>query len=292
MQIAGNEFQVDQPLIDEMKSKSELPAACTAPDECDRTGNCLHWMMNRGGCSAAAAATRKEGSGILEKLATSGSSPLVSTAEGFKPADGDKSALAPKSTDVCAAFRGGDCSVASPCSTCLSSKARMGISKGDLTVIFGNPSQRKSVLKPYNPYDWNYRFGFLGLRLCPFCSSYVLLQERGNKERQFRIICSNDGCDVRPATMPQDSVAGAIVKWNGTVSHQHPSLNSFPDEAGNPVLLLLSWKGMEEIHSLNRAAAVVRDFSRDGNVKAFTEQVMAGLQAILATATRIPAKHS
>lgn len=65
----------------------------------------------------------------------------------------------------------------------------------------------------YDPLVWNVMHERKDLLPCPFCGYVAVEEQKGNKERQYSISCSNPHCDVNPRTFAQYALEDAVVGW-------------------------------------------------------------------------------
>ena len=65
----------------------------------------------------------------------------------------------------------------------------------------------------YNPLEWNHMMIRKDLLPCPFCGYDANQEERGNLERQHRIICGNPHCEIEPHTRSEYDIEDAVESW-------------------------------------------------------------------------------
>lgn len=65
----------------------------------------------------------------------------------------------------------------------------------------------------YRPLEWNHIMFREDLFPCPFCASTAQEEQKGNKEREHRISCSDPHCAVGPHTHAEYGLEDAEVAW-------------------------------------------------------------------------------
>lgn len=65
----------------------------------------------------------------------------------------------------------------------------------------------------YDPHVWNVMYARKDLLPCPFCGYDAVEEQKGNKEREYRIACSNPHCDIQPHSWPRYDLEEAVEGW-------------------------------------------------------------------------------
>jgi hypothetical protein len=65
----------------------------------------------------------------------------------------------------------------------------------------------------YDPHVWNVMHERQDLLPCPFCQNHPVQEQKGNKERQYRIACGYPHCSVCPHTFTEYDLEDAVVAW-------------------------------------------------------------------------------
>lgn len=65
----------------------------------------------------------------------------------------------------------------------------------------------------YDPHVWNHMYERQDLSRCPFCGASAVEEQKGNKEREYRISCGNPHCEISPHTFAQYDLEEAVEGW-------------------------------------------------------------------------------